>query len=63
VAVDSGPFAGSQAGIDRLAAFTLDSRGFASLDEAVTRAFNPRRDPRLLRYSLQHNMRRLPDGR
>jgi len=65
VAVDSGPFAGSQAGIDRLAAFTLDPREFASLDEAVTRAlaFNPRRDPRLLRYSLQHNMRRLPDGR
>jgi pimeloyl-ACP methyl ester carboxylesterase len=65
VAVDSGPFAGSQAGIDRLAAFTLDSREFASLDEAVTRAlaFNPRRDPRLLRYSLQHNMRRLPNGR
>jgi esterase len=65
VAVDSGPFAGSQAGIDRLAAFILDSREFASLDEAVTRAlaFNPRRDPRLLRYSLQHNMRRLPDGR
>jgi esterase len=64
VAVDSGPFAGSQAGIDRLAAFTLDSREFASLDEAVTRAvaFNPRRDPRLLRYSLQHNMRQLPDG-
>jgi esterase len=26
-------------------------------------AFNPRRDPQLLRYSLQHNMRRLPDGR
>ena len=65
VAVDCGPFAGSQAGIDRLAAFTLDSREFASLDEAVMRAlaFNPRRDPRLLRYSLQHNMRRLPDGR
>jgi esterase len=65
VAVDSGPFAGNQAGIDRLAAFTLDSREFASLEDAVTRAvgFNPRRDPRLLRYSLQHNMRRLPDGR
>jgi esterase len=65
VAVDSGPFAGSPAGIDRLAAFTLESREFASLDEAVTRAlaFNPRRDPRLLRYSLQHNMRRLPNGR
>jgi esterase len=65
VTVDSGPYAGSQAGIDRLAAFTLDSREFASLDEAVTRAlaFNPRRDPRLLRYSLQHNMRQLPEGR
>ncbi|HEV2243674.1 MAG TPA: alpha/beta hydrolase [Streptosporangiaceae bacterium] len=65
VTVDTGPFAGSQAGIDRLAAFTLDSREFASLEEAITRAlaFNPRRDPRLLRSSLQHNMRRLPDGR
>jgi esterase len=65
VAVDSGPFAGSQAAIDRLATFMLDKREFASLDEAVTRAmaFNPRRDPRLLRYSLQHNMRRLADGR
>jgi pimeloyl-ACP methyl ester carboxylesterase len=65
VTVDSGPFAGSQAGIDRLATFTLDSPEFASLDEAVTRAvaFNPRRDPQLLRYSLRHNMRRLPDGR
>jgi pimeloyl-ACP methyl ester carboxylesterase len=65
VAVDSGPFAGSQAGLDRLMAFTLDSREFASLDEAVTRAlaFNPRRDPQLLRYSLQRNMRQLPSGR
>lgn len=65
VAVDVGPFAGSQAGIDRLATFMLDSGEFASLDEAVTRAmaFNPRRDPQLLRYSLRHNMRPLPDGR
>jgi pimeloyl-ACP methyl ester carboxylesterase len=65
VSVDTGPFAGNQAGIERLAAFALDSREFASLDEAVTRAlaFNPRRDPRLLRYSLRHSMRRLPDGR
>jgi pimeloyl-ACP methyl ester carboxylesterase len=65
VAVDAGPFAGSKAGIDRLATFMLNTRDFASLEEAVTRAlaFNPRRDPRLLRYSLQHNMRRLPDGR
>ena len=65
VTVDSGPFAGSQAGIDRLATFILDSPEFASLDEAVARAvaFNPRRDPELLRYSLRHNMRQLPDGR
>lgn len=27
------------------------------------RAFNPRRDPRLLRRSLLHNLRRHPDGR
>ena len=26
------------------------------------RAFNPRRDPRLLRYSLRHNLRQLPEG-
>ena len=65
VAVDSGPFAGNQAGIDRLGAFTLDSPEFASLEEAVTQAmaFNPRRDPQLLRHSLRHNMRQLPDGR
>ena len=64
VAVDAGPFARSQAGIDRVTAFTLDREHFATLEEAVeyAAAFNPRRDPQLLRRSLSHSMRRLPDG-
>jgi pimeloyl-ACP methyl ester carboxylesterase len=38
--------------------------GPGSVEDFVqrARAFNPRRDPRLLRYSLLHNLRRLPDG-
>jgi esterase len=36
-----------------------------SVEEFVERAveFNPNRDPRLLRRSLQHNLRRLPNGK
>jgi len=44
------------------------SRGrshFESIDDAVEYAmqFNPRRDPRLLRISMRHHLRRLADGR
>jgi pimeloyl-ACP methyl ester carboxylesterase len=35
-----------------------------SIDEVIERAlaFNPRRDPRLLRLSLRHNLRQTPKG-
>ncbi len=64
VVVDVGPEVRSE-GVQRIRAFTAAPAEFESVDEAVERAlaFNPRRDPRLLRRSLLHNLRRLPDGR
>jgi esterase len=62
VLIDVGP--GIQAaGAQRISDF--GDQGPGSLDEFVQRAvaFNPRRDPRLLRRSLLHNLRQLPDGR
>ncbi len=64
VAVDAGPWVqmgGGQRIIDFVA---KSSRHAGRLEEWVERAvrFNPRRDPRLLRRSLLHNLRRLPDG-
>ena len=52
-----------QAGAQRIVNFGLNDLGSGSLEDFVGRAlaFNPRRDPRLLRYSLQHNLRQLPD--
>ena len=64
VAVDAGPsvrVAGGAPIIEfRRATATLDS-----LDAYVEHAlrFNPRRDARLLRWSLRHNLHRLRDGR
>ena len=48
----------------RVADFVMSDHTQGSVEEFVQRAqaFNPRRDPRLLRYSLRHNLRRLPDG-
>jgi pimeloyl-ACP methyl ester carboxylesterase len=48
----------------RICDFVLGRDRFDSLEEAVAYsvAFNPRRDPRLLRYSLRHALRPLPDG-
>jgi pimeloyl-ACP methyl ester carboxylesterase len=63
VMVDVGPdFRWS--GAQRVADFVMDAEGRGTIEEFVERArsFNPRRDPRLLRYSLRHNLRRLPDG-
>ncbi len=52
-------------GIRKIAAFTSDATPLASVDEFVERAlaFNPRRNRELLRRSLLHNLRRMPDGR
>jgi len=64
VAVDAGPWVQMNGG-RRIIDFVADSSQHAGvLEEWVERAmrFNPRRDPRLLRRSLLHNLRRLPDG-
>ena len=63
VMVDVGPDVQSSA-VRRIADFVMGDPGHGSLEDFVQRAqaFNPRRDPRLLRYSLRHNLRRLPDG-
>lgn len=52
-----------QAGAQRIVDFGLNDPGPGSLEDFVGRAlaFNPRRDPRLLRYSLRHNLRQLPN--
>ncbi len=50
--------------VKRVRDFVMGDPGDGSLEDFVerARAFNPRRDPRLLRYSLQHNLRKMPDG-
>jgi pimeloyl-ACP methyl ester carboxylesterase len=51
--------------VRRIADFATAEPAQGTLEQFVLRArgFNPRRDPRLLRYSLLHNLRELPDGR
>jgi pimeloyl-ACP methyl ester carboxylesterase len=64
VVVDAGPQVRWEDG-QRIRDFISATAEPQSLEEFVERAqaFNPRRDPRLLRRSLLHNLRRLPDGR
>jgi len=52
-------------GAQRIGDFVAETAELDSVDEFVARAvaFNPRRDPRLLRRSLLHNLRRLPNGK
>lgn len=63
VLVDVGPDVQSRA-VRRIPDFVTGDPGNGSVDDFVERAlaFNPRRDPRLLRYTVRHNLRRLPDG-
>jgi pimeloyl-ACP methyl ester carboxylesterase len=63
VVVDIGPDV-QWSGAMRIANFVMGDPEHGSVEDFVqrARAFNPRRDPRLLRYSLLHNLRRLPDG-
>ena len=63
VMVDVGPAVRSSA-VRRIADFVMGEPAHGTVEDFVqrARAFNPRRDPRLLRYSLLHNLRRLPDG-
>ncbi|MCW3018669.1 MAG: beta-ketoadipate enol-lactone hydrolase [Solirubrobacterales bacterium] len=62
VLIDVGPGIGA-AGAQRIVDFAMNDPGAGALEDFVQRAlvFNPRRDPRLLRHSLLHNLRQLPD--
>ena len=64
VVIDVGPDAGRQAGTRRIQDF-VNGVELDTIDEFVERAlkFNPKRDRDLLRGSLLHNLRRLPNGR
>jgi pimeloyl-ACP methyl ester carboxylesterase len=64
VLVDVGPEVRSD-GVRKIAAFTSNATPLDSVEEFVDRAmaFNPRRNRELLRRSLLHNLRRMPDGR
>ena len=63
VAVDAGPWVQMEGG-RRIAEFVRDADHGVDVDAFVAAAvrFNPRRDPRLLRQGLLHNLRALPDG-
>jgi pimeloyl-ACP methyl ester carboxylesterase len=64
VLVDIGPEVRTD-GVRKIAAFTAEATPLDSVDQFVDRAlsFNPRRNRELLRRSLLHNLRRMPDGR
>ena len=63
VLVDIGPETRA-AGTQKIRAFTSNQAPIESLDEVIERAmaFNPRRDRELLRLSLRHNLRQMPNG-
>jgi esterase len=63
VLVDVGPKV-SDSGAQRIADFVRGPAALETIEAFVERAqaFNPARDPRLLRISLRHNLRELPDG-
>jgi len=64
VLVDIGPEVRSE-GVRKIAAFTSSAAPLDSVDQYVERAltFNPRRNRDLLRRSLLHNLRQMPDGK
>ena len=64
VMIDVGPEVRAE-GVRKIAAFTSEATPLDSVDQYVERAlsFNPRRNRELLRRSLLHNLRRMPDGR
>ena len=64
VLVDVGPELNMEGG-KRIRDFITQDRELDSVDEFVQRAmaFNPRRNPELLRRSLLHNLRRMPNGK
>lgn len=65
VLVDVGPELSMGDGAKRIRDFISQDRVLDSVDAFVERAmaFNPQRNPTLLRRSLLHNLRRLPNGK
>lgn len=65
VVIDVTPFVRRTPSVERVFEFIVAPAEADSVEEFVERAvrFNPRRDPRMLRKSLMHNLRPLPDGR
>jgi esterase len=65
VSIDAGPEVRWGKGTERIEEFVLAPAELDSVEQFVERAqsFNPLRDPRLLRMSLKHNLRKLPDGK
>jgi pimeloyl-ACP methyl ester carboxylesterase len=63
VTIDVGPEI-RMAGVQKIQAFTSEQKLLDSIDEVIEKAlaFNPRRDPKLLRLSLRHNLRQTPKG-
>src|SRR5579875_3420012 len=63
VIIDAGPQV-RRPGSRRIRAFVNDVAEAPSLEAIIARAlaFNPRRDAEILRRSLMHNLRRMPDG-
>jgi len=64
VMIDVGPEVRAE-GVRKIAAFTSEATPLDSIEDFVAKAlaFNPRRDATLLRRSLLHNLRRMPDGK
>src|SRR5215468_3798198 len=64
VLIDVGPEVRSE-GVRKIQAFTSEATPLDSVEDFVNRAlaFNPRRDATLLRRSLLHNLRQMPDGK
>ena len=64
VVIDVGPVEASPSGSRRIQAF-IDGAELDSIEDFVERslAFNPKRDRQLLRTSLLHNLRELPNGK
>jgi pimeloyl-ACP methyl ester carboxylesterase len=64
VLVDAGPSMLAK-GTRRIVDFVTETAELDSLEEVIEKAiaFNPRRDPRLLRRSLLHNFRQSPTGK
>ena len=63
VMIDAGPEV-RRRGSSRIREFVNGGAKAETLEEIIERAlaFNPRRDPQILRRSLMHNLRRQPDG-